>query len=40
MFGVIRQISIWGILLALPIALYEMTLAGWLIMKEDIAHLI
>lgn len=27
MFGVIEQISIWGILLALPIALYEMILA-------------
>lgn len=33
MFGVIQQISIWGILLALPIALYEMTLAIWLIVK-------
>lgn len=32
-FGVIQQISIWGILLALPIALYEMTLAIWLIVK-------
>lgn len=33
MFGVIQQISIWGILLALPVALYEMTLAIWLIVK-------
>lgn len=33
MFGVIQQISIWGILLALPIALYEMTLAVWLLVR-------
>lgn len=33
MFGIIQQISAWGILLALPIAAYEMTLAGWLIAK-------
>jgi hypothetical protein len=33
MFGIIQQISIWGILLALPIALYEMTLAIWLLVK-------
>lgn len=33
LFGVIEQISSWGILLALPIALYEMILAGWLIAK-------
>ena len=33
MFGIIQQISIWGILLALPIALYEMTLAVWLLVK-------
>lgn len=33
MFGVIQQISIWGILLALPIALYEMTLAVWLLIR-------
>ncbi len=33
LFGIIQQISIWGILLALPIASYEMTLAGWLIVK-------
>jgi hypothetical protein len=31
LFGIIAQISIWGILLALPIALYEMTLAVYLI---------
>lgn len=33
LFGVIQQISTWGILLALPIALYEMTLAIYLITK-------
>lgn len=33
MFGVIEQISMWGILLALPIAIYEMSLAVWLIVK-------
>ncbi|TAF74272.1 MAG: DUF4386 domain-containing protein [Bacteroidetes bacterium] len=33
MFGVIEQISIWGILLAVPIAFFEMTFAVWLIVK-------
>ena len=33
LFGVINQISTWGILLAIPIAFYEMTLAIWLIFK-------
>lgn len=33
LFGIIEQISTWGILLALPIALYEMTLAVWLLVK-------
>lgn len=33
MYGIIQQLSIWGILLALPIAIYEMTLAGWFIVK-------
>jgi hypothetical protein len=33
LFGIIEQLSVWGILLALPIAFYEMTLAGWLIVK-------
>lgn len=33
MFGFIEQLSIWGILLALPIALYEMSLATWLLWK-------
>jgi Domain of unknown function (DUF4386) len=32
-FGVIEQISSWGILLAIPIALFEMTFAVWLIVK-------
>ncbi|GHO90666.1 hypothetical protein KSF_007140 [Reticulibacter mediterranei] len=33
MFGIILQISLWGIILALPVATYEMTLAVWLIVK-------
>lgn len=33
MFGIIQQISVCGILLALPIALYEMTLAIWFLVK-------
>jgi len=33
MFGVIHQISFWGVILALPIAVYEMVLALWLIVK-------
>ena len=33
LFGVIKQISFWGILLALPIAFYEMSLATWLLRK-------
>ncbi|MBX2952614.1 MAG: DUF4386 domain-containing protein [Leadbetterella sp.] len=33
LLGIIEQISIWGILLALPIALYEMTLAVRLIVR-------
>jgi hypothetical protein len=33
MFGLIQQLSVWGILLELPIALYEMTLAVKLIIK-------
>lgn len=33
LFGFIEQLSTWGILLAVPIALYEMTLAGWFIVK-------
>jgi hypothetical protein len=33
LFGIIKQISTWGIILALPIAVYEMTLAVWLIVK-------
>lgn len=34
MFGIIQQLSVWGILLALPIAFYEMTLAVWLLVKK------
>lgn len=33
MFGVILQISTWGVVLALPVAAYEMTLATWLIIR-------
>jgi hypothetical protein len=33
MFGVFLQISLWGALLAVPVFAYEMTLAGWLIVK-------
>lgn len=33
MFGVIQQISVWGAILALPVAANEMILAVWLIMK-------
>jgi hypothetical protein len=33
LFGVIAQVSVWGGLLAAPVALYEMTLAVWLIVK-------
>lgn len=33
MFGVIQQVSVWGAILALPIAANEMILAVWLIVK-------
>jgi hypothetical protein len=33
MFGVFLQISFWGVLLAIPVLVYEMTLAVWLIVK-------
>lgn len=33
MFGVFEQVSTWGVVLALPVAAYEMTLAVWLIVK-------
>ena len=33
LFGVFPQLSVWGALLALPIAAYEMILAVWLIVK-------
>jgi hypothetical protein len=33
MFGVIQQVSAWGVILAIPIAFYEMILAVWLIVK-------
>ncbi|MFF2447841.1 DUF4386 domain-containing protein [Neobacillus sp. NPDC058068] len=33
MFGVIQQISVWGGILALPVAANEMILAVWLIVK-------
>lgn len=33
LFGVILQLSVWGIVLALPIFFFEMILAVWLIVK-------
>ncbi len=33
LFGVIEQMSLWGVGLALPVAAYEMILAGWLIRR-------
>jgi hypothetical protein len=33
MFGVIEQVSVWGGILALPVAANEMILAVWLIVK-------
>jgi hypothetical protein len=33
MFGVIQQVSVWGSILALPVAANEMILAVWLIVK-------
>jgi hypothetical protein len=33
LFGVILQVSIWGALLAVPVAAYELILAVWLIVK-------
>lgn len=33
MFGIILQLSTWGAVLAIPVALYEMILAVWLIVK-------
>ncbi|WP_284646622.1 DUF4386 domain-containing protein [Paenibacillus silviterrae] len=33
MYGVILQLSAWGAVLAIPVALYEMTLAVWLLVK-------
>jgi hypothetical protein len=36
LFGVIAQISTWGILLAVPIAVYEMTIAVWFIRTKKL----
>jgi hypothetical protein len=33
LFGVIEQVSVWGGILALPVAANEMILAGWLLVK-------
>jgi hypothetical protein len=33
LFGVIDQVSAWGVVLSLPVAVYEMTLAVYLIVK-------
>ncbi|HAO05427.1 MAG TPA: DUF4386 domain-containing protein [Chryseobacterium sp.] len=35
LFGIIQQISFWGIILALPIAIFEMSFASWLLWKGD-----
>ncbi|HZV69204.1 MAG TPA: DUF4386 domain-containing protein [Saprospiraceae bacterium] len=32
-FGVFLQVSLWGVLLAIPVFLYEMSLAVWLLVK-------
>jgi hypothetical protein len=33
MFGIIQQVSVWGVILSLPVAANEMILAVWLIVK-------
>lgn len=33
MFGIFSQLSVWGVLMAMPVAAYEMILAVWLITK-------
>jgi len=33
LFGIVQQVSVTGFLLALPIFIYEMTVAVWLITK-------
>ncbi|MEI8204237.1 MAG: DUF4386 domain-containing protein [Bacteroidota bacterium] len=33
MFGVFLQVSVWGVILAIPVFAYEMSLAVWLIAK-------
>jgi hypothetical protein len=33
MFGIIEQVSYWGIILSIPLLSYEMTLAFWLLFK-------
>ncbi len=33
MFGVFLQVSMWGMILAIPVFLYEMSLAVWLLVK-------
>ena len=33
MFGITTQLSVWGVLMAMPVAVYEMILAVWLITK-------
>jgi len=40
MFHIIDQISTWGLLLALPIFVYEMSLAFWLIFKGFNANVV
>lgn len=33
MFGAFSQISAWGAVAALPVFVYEMSFAGWLVIK-------
>jgi len=40
MFGIFPQLSVWGALFAIPVFVYEMTLAIWLIIKGfNLKHL-
>jgi len=33
MYGVVDQLSAWGMLLAVPVFIYEMSLALWLLLR-------
>jgi hypothetical protein len=40
MFGIFPQLSVWGALFAIPVFVFEMTLAIWLIVRGfNLAHL-